>query len=281
MLSYLELLRHIKSTGRLVPTRAVLQSTGRKIDAISVFGYQWRHDLSRGFPLVTTKKVSFRQIVHELVWFLSGSTNIGYLRDHNVHIWDQWADEDGNLGPVYGKQWRRFESRGWKTNSVVSADQIQTVLHDIAAVRDVPEASCRRRLIVTAWNPVQVPDMGLPPCHTIYQFGVDDGKLSCHLFARSIDAFLGLPYNIASYAALTHLFAAMTGLSPGELVISFSDLHIYSNHLDQVDEQLAREPLPLPTLHVAAPASIDLVSAGNFLMADYEHHPALRAEVAV
>jgi thymidylate synthase len=281
MQSYLDLLRHVLDRGERVPTRAVLRSTGKKVHAVSVFGHQWRHDLRDGFPLLTTKKVSLHNVLHELVWFLRGSTNVGYLRDNGVSIWDQWADGDGDLGPVYGKQWRSFESVDWSTKDVTSVDQVAAVLRDIALVRDDPSSSPRRRLIVTAWNPAQVKDMGLPPCHTLFQFGVSGGGLSCHLFARSIDAFLGLPYNIASYAALTHLFAAMTGLRPRELVVSFSDLHIYENHLDQVAEQLARGPLPLPAMRVDPPDSVDSVGRGNFVMLGYQYHPPLKAEVAV
>lgn len=282
MTPYLELLRHVVTEGEHVPTRAVLQSTGEKISAVSVFGYQMRVPLAGGFPLLTTKKVSFHNVIHELVWFLRGSTNVRYLQEHNVRIWDQWADPDGNLGPVYGLQWRGFPGQSWPAGEPVSFDQMAQVLADIAAVRDDPAASPRRRLIVSAWNPPQVAAMGLPPCHTLFQFGVlPRGRLSCHLYARSIDAFLGLPYNLASYAALTHLVAAMTGLAPHEVLISFGDLHVYSNHLDAVQEQLEREPLPLPRLEVDPPATLAEVSRANFRLTGYAHHPPIRGEVAV
>ncbi|MHC5539158.1 thymidylate synthase [Singulisphaera rosea] len=281
MRSYQALLKTILDEGKSVPTRAVLQSTGQKIGAISIFGHQFRHNLRNGFPLLTTKKVSWHNIVHELVWFITGSTNISYLTRNNVHIWDQWADKSGFLGPVYGVQWRRHLGFDWKSHQGVETDQLANVLRDIELVRDDPSASPRRRLIVSAWNPPQVADMGLPPCHTLFQFGVIGGSLSCHMFMRSADLFLGVPYNIASYAALTHLVAAMTGLEPGELIVSFSDLHIYDNHIDQVREQIGREPHKLPELYVSPPRTLDEVSADNFHLVDYRHHPALKGEVAV
>ena len=194
-----------------------------------------------GFPLVTTKKVAFGAIVHELIWFLRGSTNIAYLGEHNVTIWDEWADEEGELGPVYGKQWR-----SWQAPDGRSIDQIADLVAGIKAVEADPTASVGRRLIVSAWNPAEIADMALPPCHTLFQFNVTDGRLSCQLYQRSADLFLGVPFNIASYALLTHLVAHVTGLAPGEFVHTFGDAHIYSNHLDQVDEQLGREPSPAP-----------------------------------
>ncbi|WP_165066494.1 thymidylate synthase [Paludisphaera rhizosphaerae] len=277
MRQYLELLRDVRENGLRKPTRAVLLSTGTKIDALSVFGRQIRFDLSEGFPLVTTKKTAFNAIAHELIWFLRGSTNIAYLREHNVTIWDEWADEDGELGPVYGKQWR-----SWLAPDGRVVDQIAEVVAGIRAVIADPTASVGRRLIVSAWNPAEVGEMALPPCHTLFQFSVAEGRLSCQLYQRSADLFLGVPFNIASYALLTHLTAHVTGLQPGEFVHTFGDAHIYTNHLDQVDEQLTREPLPLPMLEIA-PEVRDLahVTRDQIRLVGYRSWPALRGEVAV
>src|SRR5437763_12699785 len=245
MRQYLDLLRDVRLHGERKPTRAILRSTGKKIDALSVFGRQIRFDLNEGFPLVTTKRVAFNAIVHELIWFLRGSTNIRYLREHGVTIWDEWADSEGELGPVYGKQWRSWAAPDGRT-----IDQIDYVLQGIQALRQDPTASIGRRLIVSAWNPADVPDMVLPPCHTLFQFDVTGGRLSCQLYQRSADLFLGVPFNIASYALLTHLLAHVSHLAVGEFIHTFGDAHIYSNHLDQVDEQLRREPLDLPRLEI-------------------------------
>ncbi|WP_165226610.1 thymidylate synthase [Aquisphaera insulae] len=277
MRAYLDLLRDVRRHGVRKPTRAVLRSTGEKIDALSVFGRQIRFDLADGFPLVTTKKVAFGAIAHELIWFLRGSTNIAYLKEHGVKIWDEWADEDGELGPVYGKQWR-----SWCGPGCEPIDQIANVVAGIRAVIADPTASVGRRLVVSAWNPAEIEDMALPPCHTMFQFSVTEGRLSCQLYQRSADLFLGVPFNIASYALLTHLVARVTGLEAGDFIHTFGDAHIYTNHLDQVDEQLAREPLPLPRIEID-PGLRDLesVSREQIRLVGYRSHPALRGEVAV
>jgi thymidylate synthase len=277
MQQYLKLLHHVLETGVRKPTRARLTSTGKNVDALSVFGYQMRFDLAAGFPAVTTKKLAWAPIVHELIWFLRGSTNVGYLRENNVTIWDEWADESGELGPVYGKQWR-----SWAGADGGAVDQIATVVRGISAVKADPTASVGRRLIVTAWNPADVPEMALPPCHTLFQFSVTLGRLSCQLYQRSADLFLGVPFNIASYALLTHLVAQVTGLVPGEFIHTFGDAHIYENHVDQVREQLRREPLPLPRLELdTGITSLDDLRAGQIHLVDYRSHPPLRGEVAV
>jgi thymidylate synthase len=274
---YLDLLRHVRSHGSWKPTRAVLTSTGRKVGALSVFGCQARYDLSAGFPAVTTKKLAFGPVVHELIWFLRGSTNIGYLRQHQVRIWDQWADPDGELGPVYGKQWRSWAAPDGRT-----IDQIANVLRGIEAVKADPTASVARRLIVSAWNPADVEEMALPPCHTLFQFSLTDGRLSCQLYQRSADLFLGVPFNIASYALLTHLIAHVSGLGVGEFIHTFGDAHIYENHLEQVDEQLSREPYPLPKLELdPAIKDLDSIRHEQIRLVGYRHHAVLRGEVAV
>jgi thymidylate synthase len=277
MRQYLDLLRDIRTHGARKPTRAVLRSTAEKIDALSVFGRQIRFDLSAGFPLVTTKRLSFSAIVHELIWFLRGSTNIAYLREHKVTIWDEWADEEGELGPVYGKQWR-----SWQAPDGRAIDQIANLVAGIRAVVADPTASVGRRLIVSAWNPADIADMALPPCHTLFQFNATGGKLSCQLYQRSADLFLGVPFNIASYALLTFLMAQVTGQIPGEFIHTFGDAHIYANHLDQVDVQLGRQPLPLPRIEID-PAVSDLarIERDQIRLVDYRSHPALRGEVAV
>jgi thymidylate synthase len=277
MRQYLDLLRHVLDHGVRKPTRAKLASTGRNVDAFSVFGYQMRFDLAAGFPAVTTKKLAWSPIVHELIWFLRGSTNIAYLRDNKVTIWDEWADESGELGPVYGKQWR-----SWSAADGSTVDQISALLRGIEAVKVDPTASVGRRLIVSAWNPADVPQMALPPCHTLFQFSLTEGKLSCQLYQRSADLFLGVPFNIASYALLTHLIAGVTGVSPGEFIHTFGDVHIYENHVDQVREQLRREPLPLPTLELdAGIRSLEDLRAEQIRLVNYRSHPPLRGEVAV
>jgi len=264
MRQYLELLRDALEHGAVKTDRT---GTGTR----SVFGRQLRFDLSQGFPLVTTKKLHLRSIVHELLWFLKGDTNVGYLREHRVGIWDEWADDNGDLGPVYGKQWRR-----WAGADGAEIDQMRWVVDEI---RRNPDS---RRLIVSAWNVADLPKMALMPCHALFQFYVADGRLSCQLYQRSADIFLGVPFNIASYALLTHMVAQVTGLRPGEFVHSFGDAHVYSNHVGQAREQLARAPLPLPTLSLD-PSVTDLFAfeAGHIRIDDYQPHPAIRAAVAV
>jgi thymidylate synthase len=274
---YLDLLQHVLDAGVRKPTRAVLPSTGEKVEALSVFGYQMRCNLGAGFPAVTTKKLAFDPIVHELIWFLSGSTNIKYLRDNKVTIWDEWADENGDLGPVYGKQWR-----SWTCPDGDAVDQIDNLLRGIEGVKADPAASVGRRLIVSAWNPADVPHMALPPCHTLFQFNVTGNELSCQLYQRSADLFLGVPFNIASYALLTHLVAHVTGLGAGEFIHTFGDAHIYVNHLDQVREQLRRDPLPLPRLVIdGGVTSLNNLSRSDIQLVGYQSHAALRGEVAV
>ena len=237
----------------------------------SVFGRQLRFDLSQGFPLITTKRVHFKSIAYELLWFLRGDSNVGWLQDHGVTIWDEWADASGDLGPVYGVQWR-----SWPTPSGEHIDQIEQVIEQI---RTNPDS---RRLIVSAWNPADIPDMALAPCHAFFQFYVADGRLSCQLYQRSADLFLGVPFNIASYALLTHLVAAQAGLEVGDFVWTGGDCHIYDNHVEQVTVQLARDPFPYPTLRLRrVPGSIDGYEYEDLEVLGYEHHPAIRAAVAV
>ena len=277
MQPYLDLLREIRATGTRKAQRATLRSEGRRPDVLSVFGRQIRFDLSRGFPLVTTKRMPWSAIVHELLWFLSGSTNVRYLREHKVTIWDEWADAIGELGPVYGKQWRRWEGpRG-------SVDQVANLIAGIRKVIADPHASEARRLILTAWNPADMPDPKVPTgCHTLVQFNLTDGRLSSQLYQRSADMFLGVPFNIASYALLTHLLAKVTGLEVGEFVHTFGDAHIYDNHFEAVEEQLKREPLPLPRLEIVGDIrSIDEVKADQLKLVGYLSHGRLPGEVAV
>ncbi len=237
----------------------------------SVFGRQLRYDLSEGFPLITTKRVHFKSIAYELLWFLRGESNVSWLRSHGVTIWDEWADAAGELGPVYGVQWR-----SWPTPSGEQIDQISDVIDQIRVNPD------SRRLIVSAWNPADIPSMALAPCHALFQFYVADGKLSCQLYQRSADLFLGVPFNIASYALLTHLVAAQTGLEVGDFVWTGGDCHIYDNHLAQVEEQLTRSPFPLPRLAITAQRdSILDYTFEDFELLDYQHHPAIRGAVAV
>ena len=277
MQPYLDLLRHVRERGTRKPQRAALAG-GRRPEVYSVFGYQFRVNLNDGFPLLTTKRLPFGAIVHELLWFLSGSTNIAYLKRHGVRIWDQWADANGELGPVYGKQWRRWEKPGGGT-----VDQIANLLDGIRRVvadQSAPEA---RRLVVSAWNPGDMPPPSVPTaCHTLFQFNVTAGRLSCQLYQRSADLFLGVPFNIASYALLTHLVAKVAGLGVGDYIHTFGDAHIYENHLDQVDEQLTRTPRPSPRLELdEAISSIDELQWGQIRLRDYDPHPALKGEVAV
>ena len=238
---------------------------------ISRFGAQLRYDLSKGFPLITTKRTWFKGVAAELLWFLSGSDDPQWLIDQGVHIWDAWRREDGTLGPVYGVQWR-----SWPTDDGSSIDQISDLIHQIKTNPD------SRRLIVSAWNVAQIDQMALPPCHAFFQFYVADGRLSCQLYQRSADLFLGVPFNIASYALLTHMVAAQTGLEVGDFVWTGGDCHIYSNHVDQVTEQITRDPLPFPTLNLTrTPGSIFGYEMSDFEVVGYQHHPAIKAPVAV
>ena len=262
MKQYLEILKDVLENGQDANNR-----TG--IYARKVFGRQMRFDLSKGFPLVTTKKTFFRGIVHELIWLLSGDTNIKYLLDNNVHIWDEWADENGNLGPVYGHQWRNFNSQGF--------DQIRDL---IERIKKSPQD---RRLIVSAWNPAQIEQMALPPCHCFFQFDVTpDGKLNCMLYQRSCDMFLGVPFNIASYSLLTMMIAQVCGLKPGEFVHTLGNAHIYSNHFEQVKLQLTREPLPLPQVRLNPEIkNIDDFKFEDIELVDYQSHGVIKGDVAV
>ncbi len=264
MRQYLDLLRHVLDNGTRKADRT---GTG----TISVFGYQMRFDLAEGFPLLTTKKVHLRSIVHELLWFLRGDTNVRYLHDNGVSIWDEWADEDGELGPVYGYQWR-----SWPTADGRHVDQIAQVIEQL---RTNPDS---RRIIVSAWNVGELERMKLPPCHAFFQFYVADGKLSCQLYQRSADIFLGVPFNIASYALLTRMMAQVTGLQPGDFVHTLGDAHIYLNHLEQVELQLSREPRDLPTMCLN-PVVTDLFAFRyeDFSLEGYDPHPAIKAPVAV
>ena len=264
MRQYLDLMRHVLEHGNQKTDRT---GTG----TVSVFGYQMRYDLNQGFPLVTTKKCHLRSIIHELLWFLKGDTNIKYLKDNGVRIWDEWADENGNLGPVYGYQWR-----SWPTADGRHIDQIKQVLEQI---KNSPDS---RRLIVSAWNVGEVEKMKLPPCHAFFQFYVADGKLSCQLYQRSADIFLGVPFNIASYALLTMMVAQVCGLQLGDFVHTLGDAHLYSNHLEQTREQLSRTPRPLPKL-ILNPTIKDIFDFKfeDFTLEGYDPHPAIKAPVAV
>lgn len=281
MQQYHDLCKYILENGEERPDRT---GTG----TISVFGYQNRYNLEEGFPLVTTKKVYWSGIVHELLWFLKGSTNIKYLTDNNVHIWDAWADENGNLGPVYGKQWRSWttsvddgyscdpESDFYGNRTEETIDQLAEVIQQI---KTNPTS---RRLVVSAWNVADISDMALPPCHLLFQFYVQNNKLSCQLYQRSCDAFLGLPFNIGSYALLTHLIAQVCGLGVGDFVHSFGDVHLYSDHLDQVRLQLSRDPRPLPKLSLNPEIKdIDKFNACDISIEGYDPHPAIKGKVSV
>jgi thymidylate synthase len=237
----------------------------------SLFGHQMRYDLSQGFPLLTTKKVFMKAIIHELLWFLQGSTNIQYLKDNGVTIWDEWADENGELGPVYGKQWR-----SWQCPDGTVVDQVTNLVNDIMRTPD------SRRLIVTAWNPADLPKQALPACHCLFQFAVSNGKLHCQLYQRSADVFLGVPFNIASYALLTMMIAQVTGLEPGDFVHTFGDVHIYKNHVDQVKEQLGRRPYPFPKMRINPDVkNIFAFKYEDFTLEDYVSHGSIKAPVAV
>ncbi len=260
---YLNLLRDILETGARRDDRT---GTG----TLGVFGRQMRFDLSKGFPLLTTKKLHLRSIIVELLWFLRGETNIRWLKENGVSIWDEWADVEGELGPVYGKQWR-----SWAAPNGQSIDQIQRL---IEGLKTNPNS---RRHIVSAWNPADIEDMALPPCHCLFQFFVADGKLSCQLYQRSADVFLGVPFNIASYALLTHMVAEVTGLKPGEFIHTFGDAHLYLNHVEQAELQLTRQPLPLPTMTVAPRGDLFAFEREDFVLSGYEAHPHIKAAVAV
>ncbi len=264
MRPYLDLMRHVLDHGTQKHDRT---GTG----TLSVFGYQMRFDLAKGFPLVTTKKLHLKSIVHELLWFLQGDTNIAYLKDNGVSIWDEWADERGDLGPVYGKQWRSWEGANGQT-----FDQISWLMQEIQRNPD------SRRLIISAWNVSDIGKMKLAPCHCLFQFYVADGKLSCQLYQRSADIFLGVPFNIASYALLTQMIAHVSGLEAGEFIHSFGDAHLYLNHLDQVRLQLTREPRPLPQLRLnPSVKSIFDFRYEDITIENYDPHPLIRAPVAV
>ncbi len=264
MQQYKDLLQHILDHGADKTDRT---GTGTR----SVFGYQMRFDLQAGFPMLTTKKLHLKSIIYELLWFLQGDTNVRYLQEHGVRIWDEWANAEGDLGPVYGKQWRSWEGANGKT-----FDQISDV---IAQIKKNPDS---RRLIVNAWNVADLPDMALSPCHCLFQFYVADGKLSCQLYQRSADVFLGVPFNIASYALLTLMIAQVCGLQPGEFVHSFGDVHLYNNHFDQARLQLEREPFPLPSMKIN-PEVKDIFSFQfeDFTLENYQSHPHIKAPVAV
>ena len=264
MKQYLDLLREIRDNG---VTKTDRTGVGTK----SIFGHQMRFNLQDGFPLLTTKKVFLKGIIYELLWFLKGDTNIKFLTDHNVHIWDEWADENGDLGYVYGKQWR-----SWETTDERVIDQISQV---VDLIKNHPDS---RRILVTAWNPAEIDKMALPPCHCLFQFYVADGKLSCQLYQRSADTFLGVPFNIASYALLTMMLAQVCGLEPGEFIHTTGDTHIYLNHLEQVNEQLSREPRPLPKMIINPDVkSIFDFKYEDFKLEGYDPYPAIKAPVAV
>ena len=264
MQQYLNLLSRVLNDG-------VIKTDRTGVGTISVFGHQSRYDLSKGFPLMTTKKLHLKSIVHELLWFLKGSTNVQYLQENGVRIWNEWAKENGELGPIYGFQWR-----SWPDYMGGNIDQIAQVIHSI---KNNPDS---RRHLVCAWNVAQIDDMQLPPCHILFQFYVANGKLSCQLYQRSADIFLGVPFNVASYALLTMMIAQVTGLQPGEFVHTLGDAHIYLNHIDQVKLQLSREPRPLPTLNInAVITDIDKFRYEDFSLTNYDPHPHIKGDIAV
>ena len=264
MRQYLSMMRHVRDHGARKDDRT---GTG----TLSIFGHQMRFDLSQGFPLVTTKKLHTKSVIHELLWFLRGDSNVRYLQENGISIWNEWADENGELGPIYGVQWR-----SWPTPSGESVDQIKEV---VDLLRDNPDS---RRILVSAWNAAEISNMALPPCHTLFQFYVADGKLSCQLYQRSADTFLGVPFNIASYALLTHMLAQQTDLKVGDFVWTGGDCHLYLNHLEQVEEQLSRQPLALPRLAIKRrPDSIFDYQFEDFEILNYECHPHIKAAVAV
>ena len=264
MHQYLSLMRNVRDNGIKKEDRT---GTG----TLSLFGHQMRFDLSEGFPVITTKKLHLRSIIHELLWFLRGDSNIQYLKDNGVSIWDEWADDDGELGPVYGVQWRN-----WPTPDGGHVDQISQIMRQL---KETPDS---RRIILSAWNVGEIDNMALPPCHCLFQFWVAEGKLSCQLYQRSCDIFIGVPFNIASYALLTHMLAQQADLKVGDFVWTGGDCHLYSNHLEQADEQLQREPLPLPRLAIKRrPASIFDYAYDDFEILNYESHPHIKAAIAV
>lgn len=264
---YEDLLRKILMEGNLKNDRT---GTG----TISLFGQQMRFDLAKGFPLLTTKRVFFKGIAYELLWFLKGSSNVHWLQEHNVHIWDEWADENGDLGPVYGVQWR-----SWPAPTADDPDRtIDQISNVLELIKHNPDS---RRMVVTAWNPAEVENMALPPCHALFQFYVADGRLSCQLYQRSCDMFLGVPFNIASYSLLTMMMAQQAGLEPGEFVWTGGDCHIYDNHVEQVLEQLSREPYPYPRMEIRKADSLLDYQYSNFHIADYRYHPTIKAPIAV
>lgn len=264
MKQYLDLLRHVRDHGARKQDRT---GTG----TLSVFGHQMRFDLNAGFPAITTKRLHFKSIIHELLWFLRGETNIAYLKEHGVTIWDEWADEKGELGPVYGSQWRSWPAPG--------GERIDQMSRVIESIRRDPDS---RRHIVCAWNVAEIERMALPPCHLLFQFYVADGRLSCQLYQRSADLFLGVPFNIASYALLTMMVAQVVDLEPGDFVHTLGDAHLYLNHLEQVETQLEREPFPLPTMSLNPDVdSIFGFGYDDFVLTDYEYHPTIKAPIAV
>ncbi len=264
MQQYLDMMRLVRETGTRKDDRT---GTG----TLSIFGHQMRFDLGHGFPLVTTKKLHLRSIIHELLWFLSGDSNIRYLKENGVSIWDEWADENGELGPVYGVQWR-----SWPTPDGGHVDQVANIMRQL---RETPDS---RRIILSAWNVAEIDRMALPPCHCLFQFYVAEGRLSCQLYQRSCDIFLGVPFNIASYALLTHMMAQQADLGVGEFIWTGGDCHLYLNHLEQADEQLSRDPLPLPTLAIKRrPPSIFDYRFEDFEILNYQSHPHIKADVAV
>ncbi len=264
MQQYLSMMRHVRDNGARKEDRT---GTG----TLSVFGHQMRFDLSQGFPLVTTKKLHTKSVIHELLWLLRGDSNVRYLQENGISIWNEWADENGELGPIYGVQWR-----SWPTPSGDTVDQIKQV---VDLLRDNPDS---RRILVSAWNAAEIPNMALPPCHTMFQFYVADGKLSCQLYQRSADIFLGVPFNIASYALLTHMLAQQTDLKVGDFIWTGGDCHLYLNHLEQVEEQLSRKPLALPRLAIKRrPDSIFDYQFEDFEILNYEFHPHIKAAIAV
>ena len=264
MQAYLDLIQKVLNEGAVKTDRT---GVGTK----SIFGHQLRFDLNNGFPLVTTKKIHLKSVIYELLWFLRGDTNIKYLNDHGVTIWDEWADAQGNLGPVYGQQWR-----SWKTRKGGTIDQLAEV---IQMIRSHPDS---RRLVVSAWNVEDLPQMALNPCHCLFQFYVSEGKLSCQLYQRSADLFLGVPFNIASYALLTMMIANITGLGYGDFVHTFGDVHLYLNHIEQAQTQLKREPYPLPTMQILRkPETIEMYEYADFQLTGYQFHPAIKAPIAI
>lgn len=272
MKSYLDMLGHVMQNG-------VVKGDRTGVGTHSVFGYQFRHNLEEGFPLLTTKRMHWKSIVYELLWFISGSNNVQFLRDNGVTIWDEWADDKGDLGPVYGTQWRSWLGYSFDDYGAEEKFEIDQLSQVIDRIRTVPEC---RRLIVTAWNPAEVSQMALPPCHLLFQFYASEGRLSCHMYQRSADIFLGVPFNIASYALLTHMVAHVTNHRPGDLIISFGDLHLYRNHIQQAWTQLERDPFPLPELELNPEiADIDHFTYDDISLLHYNCHSKIKAPIAV